>query len=76
MDKIMQKHEAYKVLPAKVAQMVLKQVDEAWISYFAACEAYMILSTKTSRSSAGSVLNVDCTEHQMGERSMRTYRDY
>jgi hypothetical protein len=30
MDKLMQQHEAYKALPAKVAQQVLKQLDEAW----------------------------------------------
>src|SRR5260370_23383704 len=40
MDKLMQKHEAYKVLPAKVAQRVLKQLAEAWKSYFEACESY------------------------------------
>jgi putative transposase len=33
MDKIMQKHEAYRVLPSKVAQEVVKQVHEAWVSY-------------------------------------------
>jgi putative transposase len=40
MDKLMQQHEAYRVLPAKVSQQVLKQVDEAWTSYFEACESY------------------------------------
>lgn len=40
MNKLMQRHEAYKALPAKVSQQVLKQLDEAWKSYFAACEAY------------------------------------
>lgn len=40
MNKLMQPHEAYKALPAKVSQQVLKQLDEAWESYFAACEAY------------------------------------
>jgi putative transposase len=40
MDKLMQPHEAYKALPAKVAQRVLKQVEEAWTSYFEASEAY------------------------------------
>jgi IS605 OrfB family transposase len=40
MDKLMQPHEAYKALPAKVSQQVLKQLDEAWESYFEACEAY------------------------------------
>jgi putative transposase len=40
MDKLMQKHEAYQALPAKVAQQVLKQLVEAWTSYFEACESY------------------------------------
>lgn len=40
MDKRMQQHEAYKALPAKVSQQVLKQLAEAWASYFEACEAY------------------------------------
>jgi putative transposase len=40
MDRLMQPHEAYKALPAKVSQQVLKQLDEAWESYFEACEAY------------------------------------
>jgi putative transposase len=40
MDKLMQVHEAYKALPAKVSQQVLKQLDEAWKSYFEACQAY------------------------------------
>src|SRR5215471_7893800 len=38
MDKIMQKHEAYRGLPTKVAQAVVKQVHEAWVSYFEACK--------------------------------------
>src|SRR5262249_9222261 len=40
MDKRMQQHEAYLALPAKVAQQVLKQVDQAWRSFFAASQAY------------------------------------
>src|SRR5690242_5075438 len=40
MDKLMQRHEAYRALPAKVSQQVLKQLDAAWESYFEACEAY------------------------------------
>jgi len=40
MDNLMQPHEAYKALPAKVSQQVLKQLDEAWTSYFEACESY------------------------------------
>lgn len=33
----MKGHEAYKALPAKVSQHVLKQLDKNWKSYFAAC---------------------------------------
>src|SRR5215472_11686903 len=40
MDKIMQKHEAYRELPTKVAQLVVKQVHEAWVSFFEACKVY------------------------------------
>ncbi|MBV9690836.1 MAG: transposase [Ktedonobacteraceae bacterium] len=40
MDKRMQSHEAYKALPAKVSQQVLKQLDDAWTSFFEACKAY------------------------------------
>jgi putative transposase len=40
MDKLMQQHEAYKALPAKVAQQVLKQLVDAWDSYFEACVSY------------------------------------
>ena len=40
MDQIMQKHEAYRELPTKVAQGVVKQVHEAWISFFEACKEY------------------------------------
>jgi IS605 OrfB family transposase len=40
LDKRMQQHEAYKALPAKVAQKVLEQVDKAWTSFFEALEAY------------------------------------
>jgi len=36
----MKGHEAYKVLPAKVAQQVLRLMDKNWQSYFATCEAY------------------------------------
>jgi putative transposase len=36
MDKRMQSHEAYKALPAKVAQQVLKLLDKNWASFFAA----------------------------------------
>src|SRR5260370_468530 len=40
MDKRMQSHEAYKALPAKVAQKVLDQLDQAWQSFFEARAAY------------------------------------
>src|SRR5713226_9765093 len=40
MDRRMQPHEAYKALPAKVSQQILKQLHEAWVSYFEQCEAY------------------------------------
>src|SRR5215472_3477868 len=46
MDQIMQKHEAYRGLPTKVAQMVVKQVHEAWVSYFEACKEYREHSEK------------------------------
>src|SRR5262249_24542798 len=36
----MQAHAAYRALPAKVAQWVLKQVCAAWQSYFAALKAW------------------------------------
>src|SRR5258708_9344352 len=40
MDKLMNSHEAYKALPAKVAQQVLKLLEKNWKSYIKACEAY------------------------------------
>src|SRR5258708_2406873 len=36
MDKRMQSHEAYKALPAKVAQQVLKLLDKNWQAFFKA----------------------------------------
>jgi putative transposase len=36
----MKHHEAYKALPAKVAQQVLRLLDKNWQSYFAALVAY------------------------------------
>ncbi|HZR40979.1 MAG TPA: hypothetical protein VFB12_12720 [Ktedonobacteraceae bacterium] len=36
MDKLMKKHEAYKTLPAKVAQWVLKGLDKNWQAFFKA----------------------------------------
>ena len=40
MDKLMQKHEAYRALPRKVSQQVLKLLDKNFQSYFAALRAY------------------------------------
>ena len=40
MDKRMQKHEAYRSLPRKVSQQVLKLLDKNWTSYFEATRAY------------------------------------
>jgi IS605 OrfB family transposase len=40
MDKRMQLHEAYKALPAKVSQQVLKQLAEAWKAFREAKAAY------------------------------------
>lgn len=42
LDKLMQSTDAYKALPAKVAQWVLKQVCCAWKSYSAAMVAYQV----------------------------------
>ncbi|HLG61846.1 MAG TPA: transposase [Ktedonosporobacter sp.] len=46
MDKRMQPHEAYKALPAKVSQQVLRQLDDVWTSFFEALEAYKEDSSK------------------------------
>src|SRR6266478_2356173 len=40
MDKLMQKHEAYKALPAKVSQQILLLLDKNWKSFFEALAAY------------------------------------
>ncbi|GCE21708.1 hypothetical protein KDK_55080 [Dictyobacter kobayashii] len=40
LDKIMQKHEAYRALPAKVSQQVLRLLDKNWMSFFAALKTY------------------------------------
>ncbi len=40
MHRRMQEHEAYKALPAKVAQWVLRLLDKNWQSYFAALAAW------------------------------------
>jgi len=40
LDKLMQEHEAYKALPAKVAQKILEQLDKNWKSFFEARKSY------------------------------------
>ena len=40
MDKLMQPHETYKSLPAKVSQQVLLLLDKNWKSFFEARKAY------------------------------------
>ncbi len=40
MDKIMQKHETYRMLPRKVSQQVLVKLHDNWKSYFQAKQAY------------------------------------
>ncbi|MBV9690798.1 MAG: transposase [Ktedonobacteraceae bacterium] len=49
MDKRMQSHEAYRALPAKVAQQVLKQLNDAWTAFFEACKAYKENPSKFTR---------------------------
>jgi putative transposase len=39
-DKILQSSDAYRTLPAKVSQQILKQVHETWISFFAALKVW------------------------------------
>jgi len=46
MDRLMQQHEAYKALPAKVAQWVLKGLHTNWVSYFEQCKEYKVNPTK------------------------------
>jgi putative transposase len=40
MDKLMQSHEAYKALPTKVSQQVLRLLHENWVNFFESCKAY------------------------------------
>lgn len=40
LDKLMQRHEAYRLLPTKVSQWVLKTLRKAWSGYFAAMREY------------------------------------
>jgi putative transposase len=46
LDTLFKKNENYKSLPAKVAQLVLKQNADAWIAYYKALSAYKVDSTK------------------------------
>ncbi len=46
MDKLMQSHEAYKALPAKVSQQVLMQLAHDWESFFKARDAYTLDPSK------------------------------
>ncbi len=43
---LMKSHEAYHALPAKVAQQVLKLLDQNWESYSEACKAYRLDPSK------------------------------
>ncbi|GET35624.1 RNA-guided endonuclease InsQ/TnpB family protein [Microseira wollei] len=40
LDKLFQKSESYKAMPAKVAQLVLQQCADTWTNHFKALEAY------------------------------------
>jgi putative transposase len=42
LDRLLQPSAEYRALPAKVAQWVLKQVCQAWTSYFAACREWEV----------------------------------
>ncbi|QIZ72256.1 IS200/IS605 family element transposase accessory protein TnpB [Oxynema aestuarii AP17] len=46
MDKLMQKTEQYRALPAKVSQQVLRGLDKNWQSFFAANQAYKVNKEK------------------------------
>ncbi|MBW4572662.1 MAG: transposase [Tolypothrix carrinoi HA7290-LM1] len=46
LDTLFKQNENYKAMPAKVAQLVLKQNADAWIAYYKALSAYKIDSTK------------------------------
>lgn len=46
LDKYFPKEENYKLLPAKVAQLVLQQCADTWTNYFKALEAYNEDSSK------------------------------
>ncbi|MCC5600162.1 RNA-guided endonuclease InsQ/TnpB family protein [Nostoc favosum] len=46
LDSLFKQNENYKAIPAKVAQLVLKQNADAWIAYYKALSAYKIDSSK------------------------------
>src|ERR1700694_2947229 len=46
LDKLMQSHETYKALPAKVSQQILMVLDRNWKSFFEARKAYQQNPTK------------------------------
>ncbi|MEH1786408.1 MAG: hypothetical protein V7L23_12680 [Nostoc sp.] len=46
LDTLFKQNENYKALPAKVAQLVLKQNADAWIAYYKSLSAYKIDSSK------------------------------
>ncbi|MHC5676778.1 RNA-guided endonuclease InsQ/TnpB family protein [Nostoc sp.] len=46
LDTLFKQNENYKAMPAKVAQLVLKQNADAWIAYYKALSAYKLDSSK------------------------------
>lgn len=42
LEKLLNKHEAYKALPSKVSQWVLRLLDKNWASFFAAIKEYKL----------------------------------
>lgn len=60
MDKLFNSDANYKALPAKVSQLVLKQVSDSWQSYFKALNAWKVDSSKfTGKPKAPGYLDVD-----------------
>jgi putative transposase len=60
MDKLFNSDANYKALPAKVGQLVLKQVADSWSSYFAALKAWKLDSSKfTGKPKAPGYLEID-----------------
>ncbi len=46
LDKMFQQHEAYRAMPSKVSQLVLKQSADSWTAYFEAIKAYQLAPSK------------------------------